>query len=142
MAKATILIVEDSPDIAEPLADAFRFEGFAVLQAGDAVQALQAASEYRPDLIFMDIQLPDMDGLSVARTLKSDPTVKHIPIVAMTAYDIVGDQARSITRTCVGYAQKPVRARELINLASAVLKLKEDPEHPKRRDPPVRPPRR
>jgi two-component system, cell cycle response regulator DivK len=142
MAKATILIVEDSPDIAEPLADAFRFEGFAVLQAGDAVQALQAASEHRPDLIFMDIQLPDMDGLSVARTLKSDPAVKHIPIVAMTAYDIVGDQARSITRTCVGYAQKPVRARELINLASAVLKLKEDPEHPKRRDPPVRPPRR
>jgi two-component system cell cycle response regulator DivK len=142
MAKATILIVEDSPDIAEPLADAFRFEGFAVLQAGDAVQALQAASEHRPDLIFMDIQLPDMDGLSVARTLKSDPAVKHIPIVAMTAYDIVGDQARSITRTCVGYAQKPVRARELINLASAVLKLKEDPQHPKRRDPPVRSPRR
>jgi two-component system cell cycle response regulator DivK len=141
MAKATILIVEDSPDIAEPLADAFRFEDFKVLLAGDAVQALQLASEFQPDLILMDIQLPDMDGLAVARTLKSDPAVRHIPIVAMTAYDIVGDQARTITKTCVGYAQKPVRARDLINLTSAVLKLPGDPE-PARRRPPLRPPGR
>lgn len=139
MAKATILIVEDSPDIADPLADAFRFDGFDVLQAGNAIQALQIASEHRPDLIFMDIQLPDMDGLSVARTLKSDPAVTHIPIVAMTAFDIVGDQARTIAKICVGYAQKPVRARELINLASAILKLPGDPEPPRRIRPPARP---
>ena len=139
MAKATILIVEDSPDVAEPLADAFRFDGFEVLQAANAIQALQVASERRPDLIFMDIQLPDMDGLAVARTLKSDPTVKHIPIVAMTAYDIVGDQARTITKTCIGYAQKPARSRDLINLATAILKLPGDPEPPRRGRPPARP---
>jgi two-component system cell cycle response regulator DivK len=139
MAKATILIVEDSPDIAEPLSDAFRFEGFKVLIAENAIQALQIASEHRPDLILMDIQLPDMDGLAVACTLKSDPAVKHIPIVAMTAYDIVGDQARTITKTCIGYAQKPVRPRDLINLASAVLKLPGDPQPPRRMRPPARP---
>jgi two-component system cell cycle response regulator DivK len=139
MAKATILIVEDSPDIADPLADAFRFDGFEVLQAANAIQALQIASEHRPDLIFMDIQLPDMDGLAVARTLKSDPAVAHIPIVAMTAFDIVGDQARTIGKICVGYAQKPIRARELINLASAILKLPGDPEPPRRIRPPARP---
>jgi two-component system cell cycle response regulator DivK len=139
MAKATILIVEDSLDIAEPLADAFRFEGFEVLQAMNAVQALQIASEHRPNLIFMDIQLPDMDGLAVARTLKSDPTVKHIPIVAMTAYDIVGEQVRTITRNCVAYAQKPVRAKDLINLASAILKLPGDPIPPRRTRIPTRP---
>jgi len=138
MAKATILIVEDSPDIADPLADAFRFDGFEVLQAGNAIQALQIASEHRPDLIFMDIQLPDMDGLSVARTLKSDPAVAHIPIVAMTAFDIVGDQARTISKTCVGYAQKPVRAREMINLVSAILKLPGDPTPLTRPRPSVR----
>lgn len=142
MAKATILIVEDSPDIAEPLADAFRSEDFKVLLAADAIQALQLASEHRPDLILMDIQLPDLDGLAVARTLKSDPAVRHIPIVAMTAYDIVGDQARTITKTCVGYAQKPVRPRDLINLASAVLKLPGDPEPPRRTRRPARPPGR
>lgn len=141
MAKATILIVEDSPDIAESLADAFRFEGFEVLRAANAIQALQIVSEHRPDLILMDIQLPDMDGLAVARTLKSDPAVQHIPIIAMTAYDILGDQARTITKTCVGYAQKPVRPKDLINLASVVLKLPGDPEPPRRRSP-LRPPRR
>jgi two-component system cell cycle response regulator DivK len=123
MAKPTILIVEDSPDISQPLADAFRFANFQVLQAGTAVQALQVASEYRPDLILMAIQLPDLDGLSVASTLKSDPATRHIPILAMTAHDIQGDQARAMTRNCVGYVQKPVRPREVVNLASAVLKL-------------------
>jgi two-component system cell cycle response regulator DivK len=139
MAKATILIVEDSLDIAEPLADAFRFEGFRVLLAENAVLALQLASELRPDLILMDIQLPDMDGLAVARTLKSDPAVKHIPIIAMTAYDIVGDQARAISRNCIGYAQKPVRPRDLINLISAVLKLPGDPRPPRQIRPPASP---
>lgn len=135
MAKATILIVEDSPDIAESLADAFHFEDFHVLLAGNAVQALQVASEHRPDLILMDIQLPDMDGLAVARTLKSDPAVQHIPIIAMTAYEVGGDQARAMTKTCIGYAQKPIRRRELINLVTAVLKLPTDAEPSPRRRP-------
>ena len=139
MGKATILIVEDSPDILEPLADAFRFEGFKVLQAVNATQALQTVTEHRPDLILMDIQLPDMDGLTVARTLKNDPAVKHIPIIAMTAYDVVGDQVRTITKTCIAYAQKPVRPKELINLASAILKLPGDQERAKRGRIPSRP---
>ncbi len=135
MSRATILIVEDNLDIAQPLADAFRFADFDVLQAPDAIQALQLATESRPDLIFMDIQLPDLDGLSVARTLKNDPATQHIPIVAMTAHDIVGEQAKTIGRFCMGYAQKPVRPRELINLACAILKL------PAEASPVRRPPR-
>lgn len=145
MARATILIVEDSPDIAQPLADAFRFADFEVLQAPDAVQAMQLASERRPDLIVMDIQLPDLDGLSVARTLKTDPATQHIPIIAMTAYEIVGEQAKAITKFCMAYAQKPVRPRELINLACAILKISTGPEPPPRRPstgkPPTRPSR-
>jgi two-component system cell cycle response regulator DivK len=129
--KATILIVEDSPDISEPLADAFRFAEFKVLQAYNAVQGLQLASEHRPNLVLMDIQLPDLDGLSTARTLKEDPATRHIPIVAMTAYDVVGDQARAISRDCVGYVQKPARPRHLITLVSAILQLKSQPtSHP------------
>ena len=135
MGKATILIVEDNPDISQPLTDAFRFGDFDVLQAFTAIQALQFASEHRPDLILMDIQLPDLDGLSVADTLKKDPDTQHIPIVAMTAYDVVGKQAKAISRTCVGYAQKPARPRDLINLVSAVLKLQADPKPQRRKDP-------
>ena len=138
MAKAIILIVEDSRDIAEPLADAFRFNDFEVLHAVNAVQALQITSEHRPNLILMDIQLPDMDGLAVARTLKSDPTVRHIPIIAMTAYDIHADQARALTRTCIAYAQKPIRPKDLVNLASAILKLPGDPVLPRPGRPPAR----
>ena len=135
MAKATVLIVEDSPDISESLADAFRFAEFNPLQAPDAVHALQLASEYRPDLILMDIQLPDLDGISVAETLKKDPATAKIPVVAMTAYEIVGEQARRLSRVCVGYAQKPVRPRDLINLVTAILKLKSEsrPSPPKDR---------
>jgi CheY-like chemotaxis protein len=75
----------------------------------------------------------------VASTLKSDPALQHIPIIAMTAYDIVGDQARTISKTCVGYAQKPVRPKDLINLTSAVLKLPGDPQPPRRGRPPAKP---
>jgi two-component system cell cycle response regulator DivK len=142
MPKATILIVEDSLDISHSLADAFRFADFAVLQAVNAIQALQFASEHQPQLIVMDIQLPDLDGLSVAQTLKNDPATKHIPIVAMTAYDVEGHQAKAMTRTCVGYAQKPVRARDLINLVTAVLKLPSDPPSASRRPRPAKSPGR
>ncbi len=77
MTRAVILIVEDNPDIAEPLADAFRFEDFEVFLASNAIQALQIANEHRPDLIIMDIQLPDMDGLSVASTL-NEQDIDHL----------------------------------------------------------------
>ena len=135
MVKATVLIVEDSPDISDSLADAFRFADFNTLQAPDAVHALQFAHELRPDLILMDIQLPDLDGLSVTETLKRDPATAKIPVVAMTAYEIVGEQAKALSRHCVGYAQKPVRPRDLINLVTAVLKLQSDgkPATPKDR---------
>jgi CheY-like chemotaxis protein len=138
MAKPTVLIVEDSPDIAQPLADAFRYAEFTVHLAATAVAALQIASEYRPDLIIMDIRLPDLDGLSVARTLKSDPATQPIPIVAMTAHDVTADQARTIGKTCVGHYQKPVRPRDMVNLATAVLKLPSPPE-PSRRPLPSKP---
>jgi two-component system cell cycle response regulator DivK len=135
MAKATVLIVEDNPDISDSLADAFRFADFTPLQAPNAIHALQLASENHPDLIVMDIQLPDLDGLSVAETLKSDPATAGIPVVAMTAYEIVGEQARRLTRHCVGYAQKPVRPRDLINLVTAILKVKTESKPLPRRDP-------
>jgi two-component system, cell cycle response regulator DivK len=138
MSKATILIVEDNLDISQPLTDAFRFGDFKVLQAFTAIEALQFASLHRPDLILMDIQLPDLDGLSVADTLKNDPDTQHIPIVAMTAYDVVGNQAKAISRTCVGYAQKPARPRDLINLVSAILKLQTGPEPRRSKDPILR----
>jgi two-component system cell cycle response regulator DivK len=127
MSKATILIIEDSLDISQLLADAFRFAEFTVLQANTAVEALQLTAERQPGLIFMNIQLPDLDGLSVAQTLKQDPATRHIPIVAMTADDVSGMQARLMGRLCVGHCQKPFPPRDAINLATAILKLPGEP---------------
>jgi len=121
--RATILIVDDNRNFSQTLADAFRFADFAVMQASTAAAGLQLASEHRPDLILMDIQLPDLDGLSAAETLKADPVTQQIPIVAMTGHEIEGEQVRAVSRICVGYAQKPVRPRDLLNLVAAVLKL-------------------
>jgi len=142
MSKATILIVEDSPDISQVLADAFRFADFAVLQANTAVEALQLTADRQPGLIFMNIQLPDLDGLSVAQTLKQDPATRHIPIVAMTAYDVAGNQARLIGQLCVGHCQKPFSPRDAINLATAILKLPGEPPTKPQRPPPTRPQKR
>jgi two-component system, cell cycle response regulator DivK len=140
MSRATILIVEDSPDISQALSDAFRFSDFAVLQAYSAVEALQFAAERQPDLILMDIQLPDLDGLSVAQTLKQDPATRQIPIVAMTAYDVVGTQARLIGQLCIAHCQKPFSPRDVINLATAILKLPGEPPSRPQRPSPTRPP--
>ncbi len=142
MAKATVLIVEDSLDISHALADAFRFADFNTLQAFNAIQGLQFASELRPDLILMDIQLPDLDGLSAAETLKRDPATQRIPIVAMTAYDVVGDQAKAISRHCAGHVQKPARPRDIVNLISAVLRITSDPKPIPPRDRVARTPRK
>jgi two-component system cell cycle response regulator DivK len=138
ISKATIQIVEDSPEISQVLADAFRFADFAVLQAYTAVEALQFAAERQPGLIFMEIRLPDLDGLSVAQTLKQDPATRHIPIVAMTAYEVSGKQARLIGQLCVGHCQKPFSSRDAINLATAILKLPGEPPTRPQRPPPTR----
>ncbi len=139
MAKATILIVEDSLDISEALADALQFANFSVLQAYSGLQGLQIASERHPDLILMDIQLPDLDGLAAAETLKSDPAVAGIPIVVMTAHELEGDQVRAMSRTCVAYLQKPVPPRQLISLITAILKLPADDDAATRKRPAKKP---
>ncbi len=137
MWKAKILIVEDSQSVSQLLADAFRFDDFEVLQAYTAVDGLRLAGEEVPDVILMDIQLPDVDGLTAAQALKNDQVTKHIPIVAMTAHDIIGDQARLMSRICVGYIQKPILTRDLLNLISAVLRLPGDQGPPTRRHRPA-----
>jgi two-component system cell cycle response regulator DivK len=134
MSQARILIVEDSLDIAQPLADALRLADFDVLHASGAGVAMQLATGTRPDLLLVAIQ-PHPDGLSVAKTLKANPATAHIPIIAMTADEIIGEQARTLARLCMAYAQKPVRPRELINLASAILKLSTDAGTASRRFP-------
>lgn len=119
--KVTILVVEDSVDTSVPVADALRFNQYAVVQAWSGAEALALARQRPPDLILLDIQLPDADGLDVAAVLRADPATSHIPIVAMTGHEIVGSQAKALTKYCVAYAQKPFTPRQLVRTVAAAL---------------------
>jgi len=95
--------------------------GYEVHTAGDAEQALQALEEFRPRLILMDLQLPGMDGLELTRQLKSDPTTADIPIVALTAYAMVGDAERARAAGCDDYITKPLDRKLLLATLERLL---------------------
>ena len=121
MAKPTVLIVEDSPDISQPIADALRFADFKTLQAYNAVQGLQFASEHRPDLILMDMQLPRVDGYEATRRIKADDRLRSVPLVAITAHSMKRDEDRAHEAGCDRFISKPVEADGLLALVRELV---------------------
>jgi two-component system cell cycle response regulator DivK len=104
----TILIVEDN-DLNMKLFHALlETRGYNVLQARDGVEGLRLARENRPDLIIMDIQLPGVSGLVVAKSIKEDEQLKSIPIIAVTAFALKGDEERMRQGGCAAYLAKPI----------------------------------
>lgn len=95
--------------------------GYEVHTAGDAEQALQALQQFRPRLILMDLQLPGMDGLELTRRLKADPATADIPVVALTAYAMVGDAERARAAGCDDYITKPLERKLLLETLTRLL---------------------
>lgn len=110
---ATILYVEDNTENRILVRRVLEAEGHDVLEAGDAAQALEVLETQTPDLIFMDINMPDMDGYTLTTRIKSNPQLSHVPIVAMTAHVMKGDRERSFDAGCDGYIQKPIDVDKL-----------------------------
>jgi len=108
-----ILIVDDNAANLKLARVLLVSEGYEVRTAIDAEEALLALREFRPALILMDIQLPGMDGLALARRLKADPATRPIAIVAMTAYAMKGDEEKALAAGCDGYVTKPIDTRTL-----------------------------
>jgi two-component system cell cycle response regulator DivK len=103
-----LLIIDDNAlniDIAEIV---LTEEGFQVESATDSAQGLQRVASFQPDLILMDIQMPDRDGLELTRMIKADPTTRSIRIVAFTAAAMRGDEAKFRAAGCDGYLSKPI----------------------------------
>jgi two-component system, OmpR family, alkaline phosphatase synthesis response regulator PhoP len=124
MAKQKILAVDDEEDILELLRFNLTKEGFSVVCAGSGEDALKSALSKRPDLILLDLLLPGMDGLEVARRLKNDPSTKDIPVIMVTAK---GEEADIVTGLEVGaedYITKPFSRKVLIARVRAVLRRK------------------
>jgi CheY-like chemotaxis protein len=108
-----VLIVDDNPTNLKLAAEVLECDGFRILKAGDAEDAQILLATATPDLILMDIALPGMDGLTLTRTLKLDPRFKNIPIIALTAFAMKGDDRRALDAGCDGYVTKPINTREL-----------------------------
>lgn len=116
-----LLVVEDNPINAELLVHLMGAHGYEVRTAADATQALKALAERRPDLILLDLQLPDIDGFELARRLKADPATRAIPIVAVTSYAMPTDRAQALAAGCDDYVAKPINTRELPQLVARYL---------------------
>jgi len=107
MAK-TILIVEDNALNMKLFHDLLVAQGHRVLGAGEGIAALSLASQHKPDLILMDIQLPAISGLEVTRWLKEDAALAAIPVIAITAFAMQGDEDRIREGGCEAYISKPI----------------------------------
>ncbi len=112
MAGELILIVEDNEKNLKLVRDVLQFKGYRTLEAGTAGEGLRLAAEHRPDLILMDIQLPDMDGGAALSQLRADPTTAGICVVALTAQAMGGDRQRLLGAGFDGYLTKPISIRE------------------------------
>ncbi len=106
--KKTILYVEDNPDNRSLIRRVLEAEGYAVTEAANAKAALAALEEGNPDLILMDINMPDMDGYALTAQIRSMPLHSGVPIVAVTANVMRGDREKSLEAGCDGYIQKPI----------------------------------
>jgi len=118
---ARILIVEDNADNMSLATMLLESEGYAVLGAPDAEAGLTLARDERPHLILMDIQLPGMDGLEATRLLKRDDATRTIPVIAVTALAMKGDEERIRAAGCDGYIAKPIRYQEFLATIAAQL---------------------
>jgi two-component system cell cycle response regulator DivK len=113
-ANKTILVVEDQEDNRQILRDLLASAGFRMVEAHDGRQALTVARSERPDLILMDIQLPILDGYEATRSIKRDPELKHIPVIAVTSYALSGDEKNARDAGCDAYLAKPYSTRYLL----------------------------
>ena len=106
--KNIILYVEDNSDNRNLVRRVLEAEGYRVTDAGNAEEALQKIHATRPNLILMDINMPDMDGYALTHRIKSTPGFASVPIIAVTANVMRGDRERSLEAGCDGYIQKPI----------------------------------
>lgn len=108
-----VLVIDDNPINLKLVAYLVSAQGYTVETAGDAAAALAAIATHRPCVILMDLQLPGTDGIALTRQLKADPSTRDIPIIAVTAYAMKGDEQRAREAGCDEYVTKPIDTRTL-----------------------------
>ena len=106
--KHKVMVIEDNEQNLYLITFLLEHNGYEVIQARDGSTAIQIAMKTNPDLILLDIQLPETDGYAVARRFRSESDFADVPIVAVTSYAMVGDREKCIEAGCTGYIEKPI----------------------------------
>ena len=116
-----VLIVEDNPMNMRLIEMILKSDDYVLLKAIDGEEALAIAAIDRPDLVLMDIRLPKVNGLEVAKRLKKNSALSHIPIIALTAHAMKGDEEKAIEAGCDSYVSKPIDTQQLPRLVASML---------------------
>lgn len=115
------LVVDDNPTNLKLACDVLEADGFVVDRAADAEQAQAVLAQRVPDIILMDVTLPGMDGLTLTRKLKTDARYWQVPVIALTAFALKGDDRKALDAGCAGYITKPIDTRQLPKQVLAIL---------------------
>jgi Response regulator containing CheY-like receiver, AAA-type ATPase, and DNA-binding domains len=116
-----VLVVDDFDDSRFSLSMLLKIEGYEVIEATDGAQAIEKALSDRPDLILMDLSLPVIDGLSATRQIRQSAAMKRVPIIALTAHDLIDIQSQAEDAGCTDYAPKPIDFTLLIDMMAKYL---------------------
>ena len=117
----TILIVEDNELNMKLFNDLLQAHGYNTLQTKDGREVIKLAQENRPDLILMDIQLPEISGLEITKVIKADEELKAIPVIAVTAFAMKGDEEKIREGGCEGYIAKPISVPSFLETVAKFL---------------------
>ena len=120
-----ILLVEDNELNRDMLSRRLERKGFHVIVAEDGKKGVELTKKEKPDLVLMDMNVPEMDGWSATRTIKQDEEIKHIPVIALTSHAMTGDRERALEAGCDEYEPKPLDFTALLNKIHKLL-----PEQP------------
>lgn len=117
----TVLVVEDNELNMKLFHDLLEAHGYNIVQTRNGLEAIELARKHRPDLILMDIQLPEVSGLDVTKWIKEDEDLRAIPVIAVTAFAMKGDEERIRQGGCEAYISKPISVGKFIETVKAYL---------------------
>ncbi len=120
-ARGTALIIEDNEDNRVLISDLLTQGGYSTLPATTGLDGVAKALQHRPNLVILDIQLPDIDGVEVLRQIRASGANGSLPIIAMTSYAMAGDEQQLIAAGCTGYIEKPIDPTRVLGQIAAIL---------------------
>ncbi|MDD9877003.1 MAG: response regulator [Magnetovibrio sp.] len=123
----TVLLVEDDPRNQRLFNDLLEIQGYRTVTSDTGLDAVELARAHRPDLILMDIRLPQVSGVELTKIIKADDELRRIPVVALTAKALPGDEARLLAGGCDGYLAKPINIKDFLSTVAAYVEAGDTP---------------